>query len=55
VILGSLKNFVGDRDHSIIDCLHHIYMGVIPLVHLVRAEPHIQRNANREVAKIGYQ
>jgi len=40
------------RNHSIIACSHHIYMGVVLRAHLVRGETHIQRNASREVATI---
>jgi len=38
------------RDHSIIACSQHIYMGAILRTHPLRSESHIQRNANREVA-----
>ena len=42
------------RDYTpqslVIGCSRHIYMGVILRAHPVRGEPHIQRNANREVA-----
>ena len=38
------------RDHVIIACSRHIYMGVILRAHPVRGESHIQRNANREDA-----
>jgi len=38
------------RDHCIIACSRHIYMGVILRAHPVRGESHIQRNANGEVA-----
>ena len=38
------------RDHHIIACSRHIYMGVVLRAHPVRGESHIQRNANREVA-----
>jgi len=38
------------RDHSIIACSRHIYMGVVLRAHPVRGESHIQRNANQEVA-----
>jgi len=38
------------RDHSIIACSRHIYIGVALRVHPVRGEPHIQRNATGEVA-----
>jgi len=40
------------HDHSIIACLHHIYMGVVLRSHSVRGEPHIQHNVNGEVAKL---
>jgi len=39
-------------DHSIIACSRHIYVGVVPRAHPVRGEPHIQRNATREVATV---
>jgi len=38
------------RDHSIIACSCHIYMGVVLHAHSVRGEPHIQHNASIEVA-----
>jgi len=38
------------RDHSIIACSRHIYIGVALRSHSVRGESHIQRDANREVA-----
>jgi len=38
------------RDHSIIACSHHIYMGVILRTYPIRGESHIQRNACGEVA-----
>jgi len=38
------------RDHSIIACLRHIYMGVILHAHPVCRESHNERNANREAA-----
>ena len=38
------------RDHSIIACSRHIYMGVILRAHPICGELHIQCNANREVA-----
>jgi len=41
-----------NRDHSIIACLHHLYMGVVLRSHSVHGEPRIQRNANGEVATI---
>jgi len=37
------------HDHSIIACSCHI-SGVVLGAHSVRGEPHIQRNANQEVA-----
>jgi len=40
------------RDHSIIACSRHIYMGVVVRTHPVRGESHIQRNANGEVATV---
>jgi len=40
------------RDHSIIACLHHIYMGVIHGAHSVHGESHIQCNANQEIATL---
>jgi len=36
------------QDHSIIACSCHV--GVVLPAHSVRDEPHIQHNANREVA-----
>jgi len=41
-----------NRDHSIIACSSHVYMGVVLRAHSVRGEPSIQHNANREVATI---
>ena len=38
------------RDHSIIACSCHIYMGVILRAHSVHGESHIQHNANWELA-----
>jgi len=38
------------RDHSIIACSRHIYIGVALRAHSVRGEPRIQRNASGEVA-----
>jgi len=38
------------RDHSIIACLRHIYMGVILHANRVCRESHNERNANQEVA-----
>ena len=38
------------RDHSIIACSYHIYMGVVLRAYPVRGESHIQRNASGEVA-----
>jgi len=43
------------QSHAIITLLllfRTIYMGVILRAHPVRGEPHIQRNANREVATL---
>jgi len=40
------------RDHSIIACSRHIYMGVILRAHPACGESHIQRNANREVTTV---
>jgi len=40
------------HDHPIIACSRHMYMGVILHAHPVRGEPHIQRNANREIATV---
>ena len=40
------------RDHSIIACLHHIYMGAALCTHPIRGESHIQSNTNWEVATI---
>jgi len=37
------------RNHSIIACSRHIYLGVVLRAHPVRVETHIQRNASREV------
>jgi len=37
---------ITQRDHSIIACSRHIYMGVVLRAHPVRGELHIQRNAN---------
>jgi len=42
------------RNHSVIACSCHIYMGVILRAHPIRGESHIKRNANREVALVGY-
>jgi len=38
------------RDHSIIACSFHIYMGIILRTHPIHGESHIQCNTNREVA-----
>jgi len=38
------------HNHSFTACLHHIYMGVVLRAHPVHGEPHIQCNANGEVA-----
>ena len=38
------------RDHSIIACSRHTYMGAVLRAYPVHSEPHIQRNANGEVA-----
>jgi len=40
------------HDNSIIASSRHIYMGVVRRAHPVRGEPHIQRNANGEVATL---
>jgi len=40
------------RDHSIIACSRHKYIGVILRAHPVRGESHIRRNANREIATV---
>jgi len=40
------------RDHSIIACLHHMYMGVNLHAHPVHGELRIQHHANWEVATI---
>jgi len=37
------------RDHFMIACLRHLYMGIVRS-HPVRGESHIQRNATRGVA-----
>jgi len=34
------------RDHSIIACSFHVYMGVVLRAHSVRGEPRIQRNGS---------
>jgi len=34
------------RNHSIIACSRHVYMGVVLHAHSVRGDPHIQRNTN---------
>jgi len=41
-----------NSDHSIIACSCHIYMGAVLHAHPIRGEPHIQRNANGEVARL---
>jgi len=38
------------RNHSIIACSRHLYIGVVLHPHPVRGESHIQRNGNQEVA-----
>ena len=38
------------REHSIIACSCHIYMGVVLRAHSVRGEPRIQRNASGVIA-----
>ena len=40
------------RDHSVIACSRHAYMGVVLRAHSVRGEPRIQRNASGEVATV---
>ena len=42
------------RDHSIIACSRHVYMGVVLHAHSVRGEPRIQRNASGEIATLAY-
>jgi len=42
------------RNHSIIACLHHIYMGVVLRAHAVHGELHIQHNAIEVVATVGF-
>jgi len=43
------------RNHSIVACSCHGYMGVILRAHSVRGEPRIQRNASGEVATLPLQ
>ena len=38
------------RDHSLITCSRHLYMGVVLYTHSVRGEPCIQCNASQEFA-----
>jgi len=40
---------ISNRDHSIIACSRHVYMGVVLRTHPFRGESHIQRNTNGEV------
>ena len=41
-----------ERDHSVIACSRHVYMGVILRTHPVLGEAHIQCNTNRDVAAV---
>jgi len=43
------------RNHSIVACSCHGYMGVVLRAHSVRGEPRIQRNASGEVATLPLQ
>jgi len=38
------------RDHSVIACSRHLYMGVVLHAHSVRGEPRIQPNDSGELA-----
>jgi len=56
-LFTSFTSFIKDnsprllhRDHSVIACLRHIYLGVILHAHPVCRESHNERNVNREVA-----
>jgi len=40
------------RNHTVIACSRHLYMGVVLRVHPVRGELRIQRNASGEVATL---
>jgi len=40
------------RNHSIIACSRHVYMGVVLCAHSVRGESRIQRNTTGEVATV---
>jgi len=40
------------RDHCIIACSHHIYMGAVLRAHPVCGESHIQRNVSGKVATV---
>jgi len=40
------------RNHTVIACSRHLYMGVVFRVHPVRGELRIQRNASGEVATL---
>jgi len=43
---------ITQRDHSVIACSRHLYMGVVLGAHPVRGELHIQRNASGEIVRI---
>jgi len=43
------------RDHSIIACSRHVYIGVVLRVYSVRGKPRSQRNASGEVATLSFQ
>jgi len=46
---------ITQRNHSIIACSCHVYMGVVLRAHPVRGESRIQRSATGEVATIAKQ
>jgi len=43
------------RNHSIVACSRHIYLGIVLRAHPVRGESHVQRNVNGEVATLDVQ